>query len=80
MGGTHVKSTGELGGIYITNETSIGSGLRRIKAVSGRAAQKLNRTNINLLQKLSKKLDSSTGELEAKVSSLIETIETQKKA
>ena len=78
-GGTHVKATGELGSIYITNETSIGAGLRRIEAVSGRAAQKLNQTNINLLQKLSNTLDSPTGELEEKISSLIETIETQKK-
>ena len=37
-GGTHAHSTGELGAIYIIGESSIGAGISRIAAVSGREA------------------------------------------
>ncbi|MDP1763085.1 MAG: alanine--tRNA ligase [Sediminibacterium sp.] len=40
-GGTHVGATGELGFFRIKHETAVAAGVRRIEAVSGKAAEKL---------------------------------------
>ena len=51
-GGTHVMSTGELGFFKIKHESAVAAGVRRIEAVSGKAAEDFIQEQLQLLQEV----------------------------
>jgi alanyl-tRNA synthetase len=66
-GGTHVHSSGAIGAIVITSETSIGAGMRRIEAVTGRAAAERIRANEEALSRLSARLRAANDGVEDRI-------------
>jgi len=78
-GGTHVSSTGEIGIFLITSEGSIGTGLHRIEAVTGRKAESLIESRLTALQSVAKEIEGSLDEVPKKVKTLISELEAERK-
>jgi alanyl-tRNA synthetase len=78
-GGTHVKSTGEIGIFLISSASSIGTGLHRIEAVTGREAESLIESRLTVLEELAKEMEGSLEEVPDKVKVLIGELEAERK-
>ena len=78
-GGTHVAETGDIGIFLITSESSIGAGLRRIEAVTGRGAYELVSQRSQLLTQLGLLLETSPDLLVGKTQTLLTQIQEQRK-
>jgi alanyl-tRNA synthetase len=71
-GGTHTARTGMIGYFRIAKESSIAAGVRRIEAVSGRAAEEFVRGEEDLLQMVAAQLKIPPSSLPEKIEALLE--------
>jgi len=78
-GGTHVAGTGEIGYFHIISEGSIGAGLRRIEAVTGREAESYIDRRLSGLETVAKTLEASPEEVPDKVAGLVAELEKERK-
>ena len=71
-GGTHLKSTGQIGMFRITSETGVAAGIRRIEALVGKAAFDRVMAERRTIDQLQEKLGVSEDALVKKVDGLTE--------
>jgi alanyl-tRNA synthetase len=59
-GGTHCRTSGQVGSFVITGERSIGSGVRRIEALTGAGADSQLRARLDLLDRAAETVGASS--------------------
>jgi alanyl-tRNA synthetase len=71
-GGTHVRRTGDIGLFKIVGETAIASGVRRIEALTGGAAEVFVTGEEEILRQAAAALRTSPAELPARIAGVVE--------
>ncbi len=73
-GGTHAVSTGRIGAFKIVSEASIGSGIRRIEAITGCEVMKDLHEKEDILAEIATKLKCNVFEISEKVADLLSNL------
>jgi len=73
-GGCHVNNSAEIGIFKILNESSIGAGIRRIEAVTGKGAYNYLNQQLNVLKNITKVVKAQSNNVLEKVESLLTNI------
>ena len=74
-GGTHVGATGQVGTLFVLGESSIGGGMRRIEAVTGRSAEQLFVEQTSLLDSLARRMQTPVADLESRLENFLQDTE-----
>jgi alanyl-tRNA synthetase len=78
-GGTHVSETGEIGLFHIVSEEGVGAGVRRIEAVTGRAAVDLVEGQLGILKRTAAYLGVAPDEVDRRVLGLLDELQSFRK-
>lgn len=78
-GGTHVHETGEVGFFTILSDSSIGSGVRRLEALTGTGAERWIAERIAYLDGATRLLNTTAAELESKILSLQSDLDAERR-
>lgn len=71
-GGTHVRSTGDIGYFNIVGETAVAAGIRRVEFVTGHAAEAYAQDIEDKLHRVSRILKTAPQDLETRLNQLLE--------
>lgn len=71
-GGTHVKSTGDIGYFNIVSESAVGAGLRRVECVTGPKAEQFVQDIEDKLHHIGQILKSDFNSIETRITQLLE--------
>jgi len=78
-GGTHVEQTGQIGLVRIVSEGGIGSGVRRVEALTGRNAERWAQEQASLLERVAAQVGATPAGLETRVAGLLAELETERR-
>jgi alanyl-tRNA synthetase len=71
-GGTHVKRTGDIGLISVLADSGVAAGVRRIEALTGRAARHAANSQIQLAKSAAAEVKAPLDDLPARINALLE--------
>ena len=77
-GGTHLERTGQIGYFHIVSESSIGSGIRRIEAVTGKGAENLIEKRLSMLDLLAEQLGTNIVDINNRVEIILNDLDYEK--
>src|SRR5690606_13751928 len=71
-GGTHVRSTGDIGLVHVENEGAVAAGVRRVEALTGAAARKYREEQEDGLMQAASVLQDAPADVVSRVEALVE--------